>query len=40
MIAQDNPEMRNEALQWIMKNKDEIKKCDAKEMVKPIIQCL
>lgn len=43
MVTQDNPELRTEMLQWIIKNKDSIKNCAAealKEMTKPLVECL
>lgn len=43
MISQDNPELRTEMLQWIIKNKDSIKLCGAdalKEITKPLVECL
>jgi len=43
MVSLDNPELRTEMLQWIIKNKDSIKLCapDAQNaMCKPLIECL
>lgn len=32
--------MRDEALKWIIKNKESIKTCEYKELVKPLISCI
>lgn len=43
MVSLENPELRTEMLQWILKNKDSIKQVpgDAlKEMIKPLVECL
>jgi len=43
MITQDNPELRTEMLQWIIKNKDSIKLClpeAFKELTKPLVECI
>jgi hypothetical protein len=32
--------LRNEALNWIIKNKDSIKSAEVKELVKPLVSCL
>lgn len=43
MVSQDNPELRTEMLNWIIKNKDSIKLMtpDAqKDLCKPLVECL
>ncbi len=43
MVSTDNPELRTEMFNWIIKNKDSIKLCgpDAlKELTKPLVECL
>lgn len=40
MLTQENPELRSEALKWIIKQKDAIKSSEYKEMVKPLVSCL
>lgn len=40
MVIQENPELRNEALTWIIKNKESIKSAEVKELVKPLMSCL
>lgn len=40
LLVQENPELRNEALTWIIKNKDAIKNTEVKELVKPMVSCL
>ena len=37
LLVQENPELRTEALTWIIKNKDAIKMTEIKEMVKPLV---
>jgi hypothetical protein len=32
--------LRDEALKWIIKNKDALKSCEVKEIVKPLVSCL
>ena len=40
LLVQENPELRTEALTWILKNKESIKLTEIKEFVKPIVACL
>lgn len=40
MVIQENPELRNEALTWILKNREAIKTSEVKELVKPIVSCM
>ena len=40
LLIQENPELRDEALKWIIKNKDSLNKCDTKDFPKPLTQCL
>lgn len=40
LVVQENPELRTEALGWIIKNKDAIKSSDTKELIKPLVSCL
>lgn len=40
LLVQENPELRNEALTWIIKYKDSIKNTEVKELVKPMVSCL
>lgn len=40
MLTQENPELRTEALKWIIKNKDAIKTSEVKEIVKALVSCL
>lgn len=40
LLVQENPELRTEALTWIIKNKDSIKNTELKELVKPLVSCL
>lgn len=41
MLTQENPELRSEALKWILKNKDAIKTSETtKEFVKALVSCL
>ena len=40
MLIQENPELRDEALKWIIKNKEALKTCDTKDFPKPLISCL
>ena len=43
LVTLDNPELRTEMLQWIIKNKDSVKLCLAdalKEITKPLVDCL
>jgi cytoskeleton-associated protein 5 len=42
-VSLDNPELRSEMLQWIIKNKDSIKLCTPealKDLCKPLVECL
>lgn len=40
IVVQDNPELRTEALSWIIKHKDSIKSAENKELIKPLVSCL
>jgi hypothetical protein len=40
LLVQENPELRQEALTWIIKNNDAIKTTDLKELPKPLVSCL
>lgn len=40
MLTQENPELRTEALKWIIKNKDAIKTSEMKEYTKALVSCL
>lgn len=40
MLTQENPELRSEALKWIIKNKDSIKISETKDYVKALVSCL
>ena len=40
MLTQENPELRSEALKWIIKNKDAIKTSEVKDYVKALVSCL
>lgn len=40
LLIQENPELRTEALTWIIKNKESIKTSEVKELVKPMVSCL
>jgi hypothetical protein len=40
MLVTENPELRDEALKWILKNKEAIKTSDVKELVKPLVSCI
>ena len=40
LLAQENPEMRQEGMTWIKKHNDAISKGDVKEFVKPLVACL
>ena len=40
MLIQENPELRTEALKWIIKNNESIKNTELKELVKPLVSCL
>lgn len=40
MLVQENPELRNEALLWIIKNKESLKTSDTSQIPKPIVSCL
>jgi hypothetical protein len=40
MLVTENPELRDEALKWIIKHKDAIKTSDVKELVKPLVSCI
>lgn len=39
-LAEGNPQIREEGLKWMTLHKDEIKKADHSQMVKPLIACL
>jgi hypothetical protein len=39
-VSLDNPELRTEALTWIIKYKDSIKTSDVQSLVKPLVACL
>mmetsp|Transcript_16770 Transcript_16770/g.11897 ORF Transcript_16770/g.11897 Transcript_16770/m.11897 type:complete len:414 (+) Transcript_16770:1572-2813(+) len=39
-LAQENPELRDEGIKWILAHKDEIKNADHSVMIKPLIACL
>lgn len=40
LLVQENPELRTEALTWIIKNTESIKLTDTKELIKPLVACL
>lgn len=40
MLTQENPELRTEALKWILKQKDAIKTSEVKDLVKALVSCL
>lgn len=40
MLVQENPELRTEALKWIIKQKEFIKTSELKDLVKPLVSCL
>jgi hypothetical protein len=40
MLTQENPELRTEALKWIIKQKESIKTSEVRELVKPLVSCL
>jgi len=40
IVVQDNPELRTEALSWIIKHKDSIRSAENKELIKPLVSCL
>ena len=40
LVAQDNPQIRGEGLDFILKYKEHINKCDVNLFTKPLVQCL
>ena len=40
LLVQENPELRDEALKWVIKNKEQLKLCDTKDFAKPLVSCL
>lgn len=39
-LTEGNPELREEALTWILAHKPALKKVEHKELVAPLVQCL
>ena len=40
MLTTENPELRTEALKWIIKQKDAIKTSEVKDLTKALVSCL
>ena len=40
MLLTENPELRDEALKWVLKNKDSLKQCEPKDFPKALSSCL
>ena len=39
-VQAENPELRTELLQWALKNKEGLEKCEHKSLVAPLVNCL
>jgi hypothetical protein len=39
-LSEGGPELREEALNWVLAHKAALKKCEHKELISPLVNCL